>query len=376
MPNPFKPTAGKTPPVVIGRQPVMDDFARGLRNGAGARERLMLITGQRGYGKTVMLSQLEQLAADAGWAVYSETASEGLVERLTDVLQGRRTLIDHVRLAPELSIAGGASVKVGDLQLTRGEQAITLRAAMEKRLSELPDGKGVMVTIDESQAASREDLVSLATTIQHVIRDEDKRNVPDEEKRGVAFVLAALPSVVDNLINDKVLTFLRRAKREELGAVPIPDVRNSFVTAVKESGRSIGIATASLAAEMTGGNPYLVQLVGYYMYESAETRGSSIIEREDFEQGSADALYEYGETVCAPTFFGLTEMQQLFLHAMLEDYPKPASVSDVGERLGKSSGWVGKYRASLVREQVISPAGYGRVKYAIPHLGEWLRELD
>ena len=49
--NPFKPTAGKMPPILIGRQQILDDFKEALENGAGAPGRIMLITGQRGYGK-------------------------------------------------------------------------------------------------------------------------------------------------------------------------------------------------------------------------------------------------------------------------------------------------------------------------------------
>ena len=49
-PNPFKPTAGKRPPILIGRESVIEDFEEGLDNGAGAPGRLMLITGNRGCG--------------------------------------------------------------------------------------------------------------------------------------------------------------------------------------------------------------------------------------------------------------------------------------------------------------------------------------
>lgn len=64
--NPFKPTAGKMPPILIGRQAIIDDFADGLANGAGAPGRLMIITGQRGFGKTVMLTELRRVAEAQG----------------------------------------------------------------------------------------------------------------------------------------------------------------------------------------------------------------------------------------------------------------------------------------------------------------------
>ena len=67
--NPFKPTAGKMPPVLVGREKVTDDFLEGLANGEGAPGRLMRITGPRGSGKTVLLSELASIAEDEDWLV-------------------------------------------------------------------------------------------------------------------------------------------------------------------------------------------------------------------------------------------------------------------------------------------------------------------
>ena len=36
-PNPFKPTAGKRPPMLIGRESVIEDFEEGLDNAAARR---------------------------------------------------------------------------------------------------------------------------------------------------------------------------------------------------------------------------------------------------------------------------------------------------------------------------------------------------
>ena len=81
-PNPFKPTAGKRPPMLIGRESVIEDCEEGLDNGAGAPGRLMLITGNRGCGKTVLLRELQRLASKRGWVVVSDSASLGLCDRL------------------------------------------------------------------------------------------------------------------------------------------------------------------------------------------------------------------------------------------------------------------------------------------------------
>jgi hypothetical protein len=67
--NPFKPTAGATPPDRIGRTGLLDEFEYGLRQGSRAPGLLTIITGSRGIGKTVILSAAKAIARNHGWAV-------------------------------------------------------------------------------------------------------------------------------------------------------------------------------------------------------------------------------------------------------------------------------------------------------------------
>ncbi|WP_104200393.1 hypothetical protein [Cryobacterium sp. Y29] len=55
MENPFRPSAGATPPEILGRAGLLDEFDYGLRLGSGAPGLLTIFTGARGIGKTVML---------------------------------------------------------------------------------------------------------------------------------------------------------------------------------------------------------------------------------------------------------------------------------------------------------------------------------
>ena len=66
MQNPFKPTAGATPPELVGRAGLLDEFEYGLQQGSGAPGLLTIITGSRGIGKTVMLSEAEGIARNHG----------------------------------------------------------------------------------------------------------------------------------------------------------------------------------------------------------------------------------------------------------------------------------------------------------------------
>lgn len=375
MPNPFKPTAGKMPPILIGRQSIIDDFKEGLENGAGAPGRLMLITGQRGYGKTVMLTELGRVAKDAGWEVISETASEGMCDRLASALVRPGMKLRGVNVQPSIGVSGILNASLGGASFSVDQVALTLREVVNQRLAKMPRGKGIVFTIDEAQAASMADMVALATTIQHVIRDEDMRDVSDSDKHGVAFVFAALPSLMDELLHERVLTFLRRSVQHDLGLVAYPDVRSAYVEVVREGGLAIDSEVAELAAEASDGYPYMIQLVGYYMWRAAEVRGSKEIEEADVIQGKKDALVLFDDAVCAPLFDGLTAAQKLFVKAVAKEAPQPAKVSEIANRAHRSASWVSKYRASLIKERVVESAGYGLVRLSASHLAEYVQSL-
>lgn len=373
--NLFKPTAGKMPPILIGRQSIIDDFTDGLVNGAGAPGRLMLITGQRGYGKTVMLTELRRIADAHDWMTISDTASEGLCLRLTEALRPQGLQLGSADLSPSIGVAGLANASLGKASfLAKGAGPLTLRKAIEEQLRsrKIGKGKGILFTIDETQAASRDDLVAIATAVQHVIADQDQKNVPDSEKKGVAFVFAGLPSLVNELVNDRVLTFLRRSLKRELTDVPLPDVKNAYVETIKESHKTISEEIALKAADLTAGYPYMIQLLGYYMWQSAQREGRKKIIQEDVDRGYGDALLAFGDAVCAPALAGVSAAAREFIYAMEKDLPDASRVSDLADRVGKSRSWVNKYREILIEEKLIRPAAHGFVEFAIPNFGNYL----
>lgn len=375
--NPFKPTAGKMPPILVGRQGIIDDFSEALANGVGAPGRIMLVTGQRGFGKTVMLTEFRRIAQAQQWETIAETASTGLVTRLVAALSPSGIRFDQADINPSIGIPGIATASFGQAHFSAESNPLTLRNALNKRLGsrKIGKGKGILITIDETQAASHEDLVAIATAVQHVIADADESDIPDAEKKGVAIVFAGLPYMINELLDNEVTTFLRRALRRELDNVLLPDVKNAFMQSVADSGKVISAEDALEAARQSEGYPYMVQLVGYYMWQSAQRRGDSLITAGDVQAGSSDALLAFDDAVCAPALDGITSAERLFLLAMAKDSPNPTQVGDIVGRTRRSRSWVSKYRAILIKDKLIRPAGHGQLEFAVPHLGQYLKTL-
>lgn len=360
--NPFKPTAGGEPPLLIGRERVVRDFDKGLDNGVGAPGRIMLITGARGTGKTVMLTVLGDKARAHKWDVIEETASDGLCERLVSELCSKDSLIDKLTFAPSITIAG-ASVSLGEAELSPKRMPETLRKAMSARLDALEKrDAGLMISIDETQAASRADLIAIATAIQHQIR----------EKRNVSIVFAGLPQMISDLFDDEVITFLRRARTNVLANVPIDEVKESFAQTFEDSGMSLDTSLVGKAAVATAGYPYMIQLVGYYIWDAADARESTVISKEDVDEGIREARVDLDNAVCVPELHGLSKNDKAYLEAMAVS-DGPSGTSEVAKRMGRSAKYAATYRKRLLDAYVIRQTDRGEVDFAVPFLREYLR---
>lgn len=360
--NPFKPTAGGEPPLLIGRERVVRDFDKGLDNGVGAPGRIMLITGARGTGKTVMLTVLGDKARAHKWDVIEETASDGLCERLVSELCSKDSLIDKLTFAPSITIAG-ASVSLGEAELSPKRMPETLRKAMSARLDALEKrDAGLMISIDETQAASRADLIAIATAIQHQIR----------EKRNVSIVFAGLPQMISDLFDDEVITFLRRARTNVLANVPIDEVKESFAQTFEDSGMSLDASLVEKAAVATAGYPYMIQLVGYYIWDAADARESTVISKEDVDEGIREARVDLDNAVCVPELHGLSKNDRAYLEAMAVS-DGPSGTSEVAKRMGRSAKYAATYRKRLLDAYVIRQTDRGEVDFAVPFLREYLR---
>ena len=360
--NPFKPTAGGEPPLLIGRERVVRDFDKGLDNGVGAPGRIMLITGARGTGKTVMLTVLGDKARAHKWDVIEETASDGLCERLVSELCSKDSLIDKLTFAPSITIAG-ASVSLGEAELSPKRMPETLRKAMSARLDALEKrDAGLMISIDETQAASRADLIAIATAIQHQIR----------EKRNVSIVFAGLPQMISDLFDDEVITFLRRARTNVLANVPIDEVKESFAQTFEDSGMSLDTSLVEKAAVATAGYPYMIQLVGYYIWDAADARESTVISKEDVNEGIREARVDLDNAVCVPELHGLSKNDKAYLEAMAVS-DGPSGTSEVAKRMGRSAKYAATYRKRLLDAYVIRQTDRGEVDFAVPFSREYLR---
>lgn len=358
--NPFRPTAGAEPPLLVGRAGILDEFEYGLRIRSGAPGLLTIFTGARGVGKTVMLGEAEDAARRAGWAVISETATRGFLGRIGEAM---RPFLEELGSGPATRRIIGLGVGGFSVHTELPPEQQTGWRQLGEQLLGLLDsrGTGLAITLDEIHGANRDELAQLAASVQHFIR----AGLP------VALVFAGLPAAVSDLLDEGVATFLRRADRIDLHAAAIAEVEDSYRATFATMQDSIAPTLLRTAAEATGGYPFLIQLVGYHLWQIAEATPRPL-EAADVDLAVTAARRRNTRMVIGAALASVSVKDLEFLRAMAED-DGPSRTSHIGRRLGDASNTVGNYRARLIDAGLIEPAGYGLVDFAIPGLREHLR---
>ncbi len=364
MGNPFRPSFGVSPPLLVGRDGLLDDFAEALEDGPGSAARATIYTGARGSGKTVMLNAVEGRAREHGWVVISETASPGFVDRIArQHLPGLLRDFDPETVRRRLTgitgpfASGGASWSA--------VEAHTADAGLRNQAALLTDllaenGTGLLITLDEIHRNQIGELRELATTVQHAFREE----------RELAFVGAGLSSAVSDVVNDEVLTFLRRAERHHLGPVGREDVSRAIREPVEANERWLADGVLAEMVEGTRGYPFLIQLVGARVWRRHPSDPE--ISMDDAHLGVADALRRLGSLVYEPALADASDIDKSFLLAMTKD-DGPSKMADIQRRLDVNVNYASQYRLRLIAAELIEPVRRGYVDFALPYLREYLR---
>jgi len=363
--NPFTPTFGVTPPVLAGRDAEIDAIRRALRNGPGDPARAMLLTGARGTGKTVLLNALEDVAGQAGWAVLSVTARPGLVDQLTDTLLPQLLNRHDPKTKTSRITAGSVNVLgVGGGFTRQVEGAHPVRPDLRRELEDLAtvmadQAGGVFLSVDEVQRGVADELREIFQAVQHCFR----------QGLEVICVAAGLPSGVSDLLNDEVLTFLRRAERHALGGLADAAVRSALRQPVVDGGREISSAALDESAAAVDGYPFLGQVVGFHLWEDSPARRK--IDVTQARRAIGRALADAGRLVYEPLLADLSARDVDFLTAMARIGQDPVPMADIEAAFAGPNA--GQYRRRLIAAEAIEPAGRGKVRFAVPGLATFLR---
>lgn len=360
MRNPFTPNFGQVPVVLAGRDQLIDEISQAFDNAPGDPSLTSILIGARGTGKTALLSLLAGEAQARGWIVVNSPCIEGMLE---NIVQGAARAAAH--LIGSESDARPTALTLGQVIGVEREHDKPAEPTWYIRMCDLLDKLkerdiGLLITVDEVRPSLPE-MVELASYYQLFVRDEHK----------VALLMAGLPSQVSALVNNDILTFLRRASQYHLGRIDAEDARMVFQETAEQYEKSFSAPALELASEAADGFPFMMQLVGYRSWQAAGD--SAIIGEDAVTQAIPRASADMKARVLRSTLDELSDGDLAFLEAMLED-EKVSQCSDIAKRMGKTDSYASQYRSRLIERGIIGARGRGRVGFELPMLREYLPE--
>ncbi|MDE0498880.1 MAG: ATP-binding protein [Acidimicrobiaceae bacterium] len=356
--NPFVPTFGAPPPLLAGRDDILRRFDAALDTGPTHPDYTLLITGDRGTGKTALLNALEDRCAQRGWlSITAAAASEPLSSRIvSEATRLTASLQERPRRTRVRSVSAlGVGVQLDDAAATgvADGSSASLLSTLERLAEELQEaGSGLLITVDELHDATRDDVRDVASAVQIVTR---------RRQRPVAFAAAALALIEDTHLADVNMTFLQRCARARLGALSPDDARTAIIGPITDASSDIDDDALSEAVAAALGYPYMIQLIGFHAWDTRE-RSAASISVADVRAAIIEANDAMVDQVANPIWNRLSTMDRRFLVAMLDD-EESSSLSDVAERLDRDLQYTRVYRRRLVSSGAIDSMDGARVAY-------------
>lgn len=338
----------------------MSELLRAYASERRRPELTTILSGARGTGKTTLLSLLSEKAEASGWIAVGTTALPGLLDDIE--IETRQRTAHLLEAKPNTHLTGIGISSVGSISFEQeSEPPSNWRSRMSGLLDELnAKGVGLLITVDEVDPNLSE-MIQLAAVYQHFVR----------ENRKVALLMAGLPYNISALLNDKTVSFLRRAQTYHLGRIADYDIEDALIKTIHEYGRDATSEGIGYAVKAIAGFPFLMQLVGYRSWDvSPESASLSL---EDFRYGAELARKETEERILEATYRELSDEDLRFLKAMLEDEGE-TRISDLVTRLDRSSAQVAQYRRRLIEAGVIGSPKRGIVVFELPFFREFLEE--
>ena len=243
--NPFTPEFGSVPLVMAGRQSIRRELFDAFVQGRGNPNLSSILVGPRGSGKTALLTYLGKEASEQGWIAVHAVAIPGMLE---DIYEQTLLACDNVLGEGKAKSLRLASIGVGPVSASwevASAPSENWRTRMGKLVSAIEDaGYGLLITVDEV-VATLDEMVTLAAVYQLFVR----------EQRRVALVMAGLPHNISALINDKSVSFLRRAQQHTLGTIPDADVREAFRQTAAKAEKTSQTTRSRRASTQSGAFP-------------------------------------------------------------------------------------------------------------------------
>ena len=338
MSNPYTLVFGQPPLEMIERKAqaerIISEFCQDRPSNY-----LNLVTGIRGCGKTVFITQIaNRLREKKEWIIINLNPQRELLTALAAKLNSDQTLSRLFREAEINLQAFGFGVGIkGAPPVTDIEEALIrmLRSIQKHK-------KRVLITIDE--VTNSRDIRVFASSYQIFLREE----LP------VFLLMTGLYNHIDRLRNAEGMTFLERAPRTVLSPLNFTAMADKYLHTLK-----IKEDAAVMLAKATKGYSFAFQTIGYYAWEYPNHLDQAL-------QYAKEYLFEFAyEKIWSE----LSANDRIAVRAIHQS--KTGEIIRVREILNWTSNQFNPYRDRLIKSGVILSPRNGYIELALPWFGEY-----
>jgi hypothetical protein len=374
--NPFSPGAGSPPPELVGREGILEQ-ARVLLGRVKEKrpEKSLLLTGLRGVGKTVLLNEIERLAAKTGYRTVPLEAHEdkALAAMLVPPLRKLLFELDRAAGAGDKAKRGLAVLKgfMNGVKLAMGDIEVGLDIEPERGSADSGDLESdlpnlfmavaeaaeerktpVALLIDELQYFSAKELSALIMAMHKI----QQRQLP------MVLLGAGLP-ILPRLAGESKSYAERLFSFPNIGALSEPDANKALQDPTRAVGVEFEAAALKEIFRLTQGYPYFIQEWGYQSWNRA---AGPPITLEVVQAATATVIERLDANFFRVRFDRLTPGEKRFLRAMAGFGAGAHRSADIAEALGVNINSLGPGRAKLIQKGMIYSPTHGDLAFTVP----------
>jgi len=380
--NPFSPGAGSPPPELVGRAGIIEQARILLGRVKEKRpEKSILLTGLRGVGKTVLLIEIERLAAKAGYRTVSVEAHEdkSLAALLVPSLRKLLFELDRIAGAGDKAKRGLAVLKgfMNGVKVTMGDIEVGLDIEPEKGAADSGDLESdlpnLFVAVAEAAEERQIPVALLIDELQYFNPKELSALIMAMHKmqqRQLPMVLlgAGLP-ILPGLAGESKSYAERLFSFPDIGALSEPDAIKALQDPTKAVGVDFEIAALKEIFRLTQGYPYFLQEWGYQSWNRA---AASPITLQIVQDATATVIQRLDQNFFRVRFDRLTPGEKRFLRAMAGLGAGAHRSGDIADALGVKINSLGPVRANLIRKSMIYSPAHGDMAFTVPLFDEFM----
>ena len=331
--NPYTLMFGKEPPQAINRVTQLAEVTDSF-NAEQPSQQMFMISGIRGSGKTVFMTEIaKELGKGKEWVIVRLNSTQNLLEDLAAALASENYLARIFQKASiNLSLFG-----IG-LEVKGIAPVSSIQIALTKMLESLKEhDRKLLICIDEVSVT--EYMKAFAGAYQIFLGQD----LP------VYLLMTGLYDNINDLRNEKNLTFLYRAPRMELLPLNLSNIADNY-----RKNLNIGDEEAERMAKLTRGYSFAFQVLGYFTWKYTG----------DLEKAIPDTRSYLDEYVYDKVWSEMSHNDRKFAYhtARSED----GRAKTIKESSGFSDRDYSVYRDRLIKRGILNGKEHGIVRFTLP----------